>query len=153
MFGVLRVFFGLVYCCQWVCEWQGVSYYDDFKVINVGVVLVVIEGLGVDIDGKLVLFVGGDGKGVDFYDLCELVVCFCWVVVLFGCDVGLIVQVLGNVVLLVCVVMLDEVVWQVVELVCEGDVVLLLLVCVSLDMFKNFEECGCLFVKVVEELV
>jgi hypothetical protein len=46
-----------------------VNYYNDSKATNVGAALAAIEGLGADIDGKLVLIAGGDGKGAEFKDL------------------------------------------------------------------------------------
>lgn len=66
MLDTLRRFTGLPHRCQWVGERAGVSYYDDSKATNVGAALAAIEGLGADIDGKLVLIAGGDGKGADF---------------------------------------------------------------------------------------
>lgn len=110
------------------------------------------RGLGADIDGKLVLLAGGDGKGADFHDLREPVARFCRAVVLLGRDAGLIAQALGNAVPLVRVATLDEAVRQAAELAREGDAVLLSPACASLDMFKNFEERGRLFAKAVEEL-
>ncbi|MHA5868270.1 glutamate ligase domain-containing protein, partial [Pseudomonas aeruginosa] len=150
--GALKAFSGLAHRCQWVRERQGVSYYDDSKATNVGAALAAIEGLGADIDGKLVLLAGGDGKGADFHDLREPVARFCRAVVLLGRDAGLIAQALGNAVPLVRVATLDEAVRQAAELAREGDAVLLSPACASLDMFKNFEERGRLFAKAVEEL-
>lgn len=152
MLGALKAFSGLAHRCQWVRERQGVSYYDDSKATNVGAALAAIEGLGADIDGKLVLLAGGDGKGADFHDLREPVARFCRAVVLLGRDAGLIAQALGNAVPLVRVATLDEAVRQAAELAREGDAVLLSPACASLDMFKNFEERGRLFAKAVEEL-
>ncbi|MEA1136095.1 glutamate ligase domain-containing protein, partial [Klebsiella pneumoniae] len=65
----LRTFAGLEHRCQWVRDLNGVSYYNDSKATNVGAALAAIEGLGADIEGKLVLIAGGDGKGADFKDL------------------------------------------------------------------------------------
>jgi hypothetical protein len=57
---------GLAHRCQWVRERNGVNWYDDSKATNVGAALAAIEGLGADIEGKLVLIAGGDGKGAEF---------------------------------------------------------------------------------------
>ena len=59
-----------------------------FQGHNVGAALAAIEGLGADIDGKLVLLAGGDGKGADFHDLREPVARFCRAVVLLAVTPG-----------------------------------------------------------------
>lgn len=45
------------------------NWYNDFKGINVGVVIFVIMGLVGMVIGKLIWLVGGEGKGVDFSEL------------------------------------------------------------------------------------
>ncbi len=55
MLEALREFGGLAHRCQWVRERNGVNWYDDSKATNVGAALAAIEGLGADIEGKLVL--------------------------------------------------------------------------------------------------
>jgi len=152
MLQTLREFAGLAHRCQWVRERNGVSYYDDSKATNVGAALAAIEGLGADIDGKLVLIVGGDGKGADFHDLRDPVAQHCRAVVLLGRDAELVGAALGNVVPKVRVNTLDEAVEHAADLALPGDAVLLSPACASLDMFKNYEERGRLFAKAVEEL-
>ena len=152
MLDTLRTFAGLAHRCQWVRELRGVSYYDDSKATNVGAALAAIEGLGADIDGKLVLIAGGDGKGADFSGLKGPVEAFCRAVVLLGRDAELIAAALGDSVPLVRVKTLDEAVLRCSELAESGDAVLLSPACASLDMFKNFEERGRLFARAVEGL-
>ncbi|MBD9513521.1 MULTISPECIES: UDP-N-acetylmuramoyl-L-alanine--D-glutamate ligase [Pseudomonadaceae] len=152
MLQTLREFAGLAHRCQWVRERNGVSYYDDSKATNVGAALAAIEGLGADIDGKLVLIAGGDGKGADFHDLRDPVARHCRAVVLLGRDAELVSAALGNVVPKVRVNTLDEAVEHAADLALPGDAVLLSPACASLDMFKNYEERGRLFAKAVEEL-
>lgn len=153
MLQTLREFAGLAHRCQWVRERNGVSYYDDSKATNVGAALAAIEGLGADIDGKLVLIAGGDGKGADFHDLRGPVAQHCRAVVLLGRDAELVSAALGNAVPKVRVSTLEEAVEHAAELALPGDAVLLSPACASLDMFKNYEERGRLFAKAVEELV
>ncbi|MFD2642192.1 UDP-N-acetylmuramoyl-L-alanine--D-glutamate ligase [Pseudomonas japonica] len=148
----LRNFAGLAHRCQWVRELNGVNYYDDSKATNVGAALAAIEGLGADIDGKLVLIAGGDGKGADFSGLRAPVGKHCRAVVLLGRDAELLAEALGNDVPLVRVKTLDEAVTRCAELARPGDAVLLSPACASLDMFKNFEERGRLFAQAVEAL-
>ncbi|WP_285962425.1 UDP-N-acetylmuramoyl-L-alanine--D-glutamate ligase [Pseudomonas tohonis] len=153
MLETLKTFTGLAHRCQWVREREGVAYYDDSKATNVGAALAAIEGLGADIDGKLVLIAGGDGKGADFSGMREPVAGFCRAVVLLGRDAELIARALGDAVPLVRVQTLDEAVSRAAELAVRGDAVLLSPACASLDMFKNFEERGRLFAQAVEGLI
>lgn len=152
MLQTLREFAGLAHRCQWVGERAGVSFYDDSKATNVGAALAAIEGLGADIDGKLVLLAGGDGKGADFSALREPVAKFCRAVVLLGRDAELVGAALSDETPKVRVQTLDEAVRKAAELAKPGDAVLLSPACASLDMFKNFEERGRLFARAVEEI-
>ncbi|MGV8861631.1 MAG: UDP-N-acetylmuramoyl-L-alanine--D-glutamate ligase [Pseudomonas sp.] len=152
MLSALRTFTGLAHRCQWLRERAGVSYYDDSKATNVGAALAAIEGLGVDITGKLVLIAGGDGKGADFSALRAPVVAYCRVVVLLGRDSELLAKTFGDAVPLVRVKTLEEAVQRAAEWAQDGDAVLLSPACASLDMFKNFEERGRLFAHAVEAL-
>ncbi|MBT8766193.1 UDP-N-acetylmuramoyl-L-alanine--D-glutamate ligase [Metapseudomonas boanensis] len=152
MLETLRTFAGLAHRCQWVRERKGVSYYDDSKATNVGAALAAVEGLGADIDGKLVLIAGGDGKGADFSGLRAPIERYCRAVVLLGRDAELIAATLDDSVPLVRVKTLEEAVQRSAELAEAGDAVLLSPACASLDMFKNFEERGRLFAQTVEGL-
>ncbi|KJK17442.1 UDP-N-acetylmuramoyl-L-alanine--D-glutamate ligase [Pseudomonas sp. NPDC087612] len=145
MLSSLRTFAGLAHRCQWIRERNGVNWYDDSKATNVGAALAAIEGLGADIDGKLVLVAGGDGKGADFSALRAPVAANCRAVVLLGRDAERLAQALGDDVPQIRVNTLDEAVQQCAELAQPGDAVLLSPACASLDMFKNFEERGRLF--------
>lgn len=152
MLSALRTFTGLAHRCQWLRERAGVSYYDDSKATNVGAALAAIEGLGVDITGKLVLIAGGDGKGADFSALRAPVVAYCRVVVLLGRDAELLTKTFGDAVPLVRVKTLEDAVQRAAEWAQDGDAVLLSPACASLDMFKNFEERGRVFAHAVEAL-
>ncbi|GGU71471.1 UDP-N-acetylmuramoylalanine--D-glutamate ligase [Pseudomonas laurentiana] len=152
MLSSLRSFTGLAHRCQWLRERDGVNWYDDSKATNVGAALAAIKGLGADIDGKLVLVAGGDGKGADFSALRAPVATHCRAVVLLGRDAELLAQALGDSVPLIRVKTLDEAVQQCAVLARPGDAVLLSPACASLDMFKNFEERGRLFAQAVEGL-
>ena len=149
MLSSLRTFAGLAHRCQWVRERNGVNYYDDSKATNVGAALAAIEGLGADIDGKLVLIAGGDGKGADFSALQAPVAAHCRAVVLLGRDAERLAQAFGDSVPLIRVKTLDEAVEQAAAQALPGDAVLLSPACASLDMFKNFEERGRLFAQAV----
>lgn len=152
MLASLKIFAGLVHRCQWLRELNGVNYYDDSKATNVGAALAAIEGLGADIDGKLVLIAGGDGKGADFTPLQAPVAAHCRAVVLLGRDADLLAATFGDSVPLVRVTTLEEAVQRAADIAQEGDAVLLSPACASLDMFKNFEERGQLFARAVGDL-
>lgn len=152
MLETLRQFSGLPHRCQWVGQRGDVSYYDDSKATNVGAALAAIEGLGADIDGKLVLIAGGDGKGADFSALRAPIARYCRAVVLLGRDAQRLADALADATTLVHVATLGEAVQRAAECAEAGDAVLLSPACASLDMFKNFEERGRLFAAAVEAL-
>jgi len=148
----LRAFSGLPHRCQWLRERNGVAWYDDSKATNVGAAIAAIEGLGADIDGKLVLVAGGDGKGADFSSLRGPVNRYCRAVVLLGRDAPRVASAIGDGVSQVTAGSIEEVVQRCAELAQPGDAVLLSPACASLDMFKNYEERGRLFAQAVEGL-
>ena len=152
MLSSLRTFTGLEHRCQWVRELDGVSYYNDSKATNVGAALAAIDGLGMEMDGKLVLIAGGDGKGADFSGLRDSVTRYCRAVVLIGRDADLIADALGDAVPQVRAASLDEAIAQCRALAQPGDAVLLSPACASFDMFKNYEERGQLFARAVGAL-
>ena len=153
MLEALKHFTGLAHRCQWVGEWRGAHYYDDSKATNVGAALAAIEGLGADINGKLLLIAGGDGKGADFSALRVPVAHYCRAVVLLGRDAARLAEALDGAAVQVRVNSLEEAVAQCAALAQPGDAVLLSPACASLDMFKNFEERGRLFAQAVGGLI
>lgn len=152
MLETLRHFAGLPHRCQWVGEHAAVSYFDDSKATNVGAALAAINGLGADIDGKLVLIAGGDGKGADFKPLSAPSVKYCRAVVLLGRDADKLAAVLPKSLDVTRVETLDAAVLTAANKAQPGDAVLLSPACASLDMFKNFEERGQLFAEAVGRL-
>ncbi|MGH8725777.1 MAG: UDP-N-acetylmuramoyl-L-alanine--D-glutamate ligase, partial [Burkholderiales bacterium] len=63
----LRTFKGLPHRLQLVATRRGVEWYDDSKGTNVGATVAALRGLG----KKVVLILGGEGKGQDFSPLRE----------------------------------------------------------------------------------
>ena len=152
MLDVLRRFTGLPHRCQWVSERKGVSFYDDSKATNVGAALAAIDGLGSDIDGRLVLIAGGDGKGADFAPLHSPVSRYCRDVVLLGRDADLLATALGGAAPIHRAESMQQAVQLAAKLAQPGDAVLLSPACASLDMFKNFEDRGRQFAAAVGAL-
>lgn len=149
MLATLREFTGLPHRCQWVGERGRVNYYDDSKATNVGAALAAIDGLGSDIDGKLVLIAGGDGKGADFAALHVPVARYCREVILLGRDAELLATALDGAAPIQRVQSLEQAVQRAALSAQPGDAVLLSPACASLDMFKSFEERGRLFAAAV----
>jgi UDP-N-acetylmuramoylalanine--D-glutamate ligase len=153
MLSVLRNFSGLPHRCQWVAKINNVDWYNDSKGTNVGATKSAIEGLGVDNEGKIILIVGGIGKGADFSPLCDTVARLVRTVVLIGKDASLIERALnGTSKILHAKSMADAVAVCAAEAK-SGDRVLLSPACASFDMFDNFEHRGEVFVTEVNRLI
>ncbi len=116
---------------------QGVEYFDDSKGTNVGATVAALGGLGVD--RKLVLILGGDGKGQDFSPLLAPVAQFARAVVLIGRDAALVRSaLLSSGVALLDARDLQHAVALAAQHARTGDAVLLSPACASLDMFDNY---------------
>lgn len=152
MIDVLREFKGLPHRCQLVRERNGVKWYNDSKGTNVGATQAAIEGLGSDMDGKLVVIAGGIGKNADFNPLTPLFEKYARHVVLIGEAANEIAHVIGNRVPTSFAKTLDEAVAQAASFAKQNDSVLLSPACASFDMFKNFEHRGDVFMEIVKAL-
>lgn len=153
MLQTLRTFSGLPHRCEWVREIDGVVYFNDSKGTNVGAAEAALKGLGGDINGKIILIAGGEGKGADFSYLKSAVAEFVSHVVLIGTDAPLIADALQGVV--PCHHAgrdFDLAIATAKQLACAGDAVLLSPACASFDMFKNFEDRGEQFARKVAAL-
>lgn len=118
--------------------------------MNIGVIEVVLMGFVFLLIGCLVLIVGGDVKGVDLFELKLLFDEYVDVVIVLGWDGKVFSDIVENG---YYVVILFDVVSLVVLLIQLGDIVLLLFVCVSFDMFKNYQYWVEVFVSVIGELL
>jgi UDP-N-acetylmuramoylalanine--D-glutamate ligase len=131
---------------------NGVEYFDDSKGTNVGATLAAISGLG--IERKIVVILGGDGKGQDFSPLIEVVSKFVRAVVCMGKDKAIISDVLKNVdVPKASVDSMAQAVLAAEKFSQDGDAVLLSPACASLDMFDNYEHRGRIFQAEVFKLI
>jgi UDP-N-acetylmuramoylalanine--D-glutamate ligase len=131
---------------------NGVEYFDDSKGTNVGATVAAISGLG--IERKLVVILGGDGKGQDFSPLIEVVSKFVRAVVFMGKDKAIIGEVLENVDLpKVFVDSMEQAVLAAEKFSQHGDAVLLSPACASLDMFDNYEHRGRIFQAEISKLI
>ena len=114
-----------------------VEYFDDSKGTNVGATVAALQGLGAE--RRLVVILGGDGKGQDFSPLLAPVSQHARAVVLIGRDAPRIREALqGCGVTLRDCATLPEAVQASAELAQAGDAVLLSPACASLDMFEHY---------------
>ena len=129
-----------------------VEYVDDSKGTNVGATVAALQGLGMD--RRLVVILGGDGKGQDFSPLLAPVSRFARAVVLIGRDAPLLRDTLYNSgVVLLDAVTLEEAVRLAHAQAKPGDAVLLSPACASMDMFRNYAHRADVFVSAVNQLV
>jgi UDP-N-acetylmuramoylalanine--D-glutamate ligase len=128
-----------------------VEFFDDSKGTNVGATVAALQGLGAD--RKVVVILGGEGKGQDFSPLADPVRRFVRAVVLFGRDAPLISAALedAHVPLLEATDMADAVT-QANAQAHAGDAVLMSPACASFDMFDNYEHRARVFVQAVQTL-
>ena len=76
MLNTLQQFSGLEHRCKYVATVAGIDYFNDSKGTNIGSTMAAVEGLGAVYapkDGKLLLILGGQGKGQQFGELAPFI--------------------------------------------------------------------------------
>ena len=130
---------------------QDIEYFDDSKGTNVGATVAAINSLGAE--RKLVVILGGDGKGQDFSPLGDPLKRHARAVVLIGRDAALLEEALKVYGINTCHAT-DMA--QAVELCAQqaqtGDAVLLSPACASLDMYTNYVARAEAFVEAVQHM-
>ncbi len=148
----LREYEGEPHRVQFIGKVGEVEAFDDSKGTNVGATVAALEGLGADkAPAKLVVILGGDGKGQDFNPLTGPVHRFARAVATIGRDAAAIEAVLGGVTLARHETLEAAVAWCF-GLAQPGDAVLLSPACASLDMFRNYGHRAQVFVDTVRAL-
>jgi UDP-N-acetylmuramoylalanine--D-glutamate ligase len=132
-----------------------IEYFDDSKGTNVGATLAAIKGLGAD--RRLVVILGGDGKGQDFAPLADPLERHARSVVLIGRDAARIREQIQAGAERAGVPLLDaatlpEAVRLCAAQACTGDAVLLSPACASMDMFRDYKHRAEVFIDAVREL-
>jgi UDP-N-acetylmuramoylalanine--D-glutamate ligase len=180
MMPALRAFRGLPHRVERVAEIAGVTYYDDSKGTNVGATVAALQGIGGQLaaldsqlpaggradgrpgaaagscernDRRIVVILGGDGKGQDFGPLKAAVAASARAVVLIGRDgpaIGAAIEGCG--VTVATASDLDDAVARSAALARAGDAVLLSPACASFDMFRNYEHRAQVFIDAVRRL-
>ncbi len=129
---------------------DGIEYFDDSKGTNVGATVAAISGLGAE--RRVVVILGGLGKGQDFSPLAAPVERFARAVVLIGRDAPQIRAALeGTGVALLDAGTLAEAVEVATRRAHAGDAVLLSPACSSFDMFEHYVQRGEMFAGLVRE--
>jgi len=128
-----------------------VEYIDDSKGTNVGATVAALQGLGRQ--RRLVVILGGDGKGQDFSPLLEPVRRHVRAVLLLGRDAPRLREALSSAgVPITDVQTLPQAVREARQLAQPGDAVLLSPACASLDMFRNYSHRAEVFIQTVQAL-
>ena len=156
----LREYRGEPHRVEHVTTVGGVDAVDDSKGTNVGATVAALLGLGADLaPGKLVVILGGDGKGQDFGPLADPVGRFARAVALIGQDAAALQTALADVrtpagepLPMVRHNSLEDATRWAFEQAKSGDAVLLSPACASLDMFRNYAHRAEVFVSTVREL-
>jgi len=147
----LREYHGEPHRVQPVAMIDEVEYFDDSKGTNVGATAAALAGLGAE--RKVIVILGGDGKGQDFSPLAEPVARFARAVVLIGRDAPLIEQALADAgVPMIHAADMDAAVRSAAGRAHRGDAVLLSPACASFDMFRNYPHRAEVFCAAVQEL-
>ncbi|MEY4217683.1 MAG: UDP-N-acetylmuramoylalanine--D-glutamate ligase, partial [Pseudomonadota bacterium] len=128
-----------------------VEYFDDSKGTNVGATVAALLGLGAE--RRVVVILGGEGKGQDFSPLAEPVARYARAVVLIGRDAPLIreeIKACG--VPMIDASTLPEAVNAAKDIAQAGDAVLLSPACASFDMFRDYPHRAQVFCQAVAEI-
>jgi UDP-N-acetylmuramoylalanine--D-glutamate ligase len=150
----LREYNGEPHRVQWVGEVGAIDAIDDSKGTNVGATVAALEGLGADkAPARLVVILGGDGKGQDFSPLRVPLQRHARAVALIGRDAPLLAAVVNDagVPSSTHATLEAAVAWCFAQAQ-AGDAVLLSPACASLDMFRNYAHRAQVFVDAVQAL-
>ena len=147
----LREYRGEPHRVEPVAILHGVEYFDDSKGTNVGATAAALVGLGAE--RRLVVILGGEGKGQDFSPLAAPVARYARAVVLIGRDAPLIRTALQDTgVALLDAPTLPEAVALAAQRAHAGDAVLMSPACASFDMFKDYEHRAQVFCDTVRAM-
>ncbi len=128
-----------------------VEYFDDSKGTNVGATVAALSGLGVE--RRLVVILGGEGKGQDFEPLAAPVRQYARAVVLIGRDAPLIEAALSSTGIPVLhAASMEYAVGLAAANAESGDAVLLSPACASFDMFRDYAHRAAVFGEAVQAL-
>ncbi|MGH7204608.1 MAG: UDP-N-acetylmuramoyl-L-alanine--D-glutamate ligase [Nitrospiraceae bacterium] len=145
---VLQIFPGLEHALELVRERQGVRFVNDSKGTNVDATIKALESF----EEPVLLIAGGRDKGGDFRKLQEPVRRRVKRVILIGEAASRISEALGDVGCVSQAATLRDAVAMAASEARSGDVVLLSPACASFDMFADYQDRGCQFKELVNQL-
>ena len=146
--GALAQFRGLPHRSELVGQARGVRWVDDSKGTNVDATAKSLEGFA---PGTVVLILGGRDKHGDFPALRELAASRARAVLTIGEAAGVIEAALSGAVAIERCGTMEKAVERAAVLAQPGDTVLLSPACASFDQYRNFEERGEHFARLVRE--
>ena len=147
----LQNFKGIKHRVQFVCEKNGVSYFNDSKATNTSSTISALS----DMNKPTILILGGSEKGEEYDQLFEKIKTFgIKHTILTGASRYNMLECASrkNLTDLTVTKSLDYAVKIASIIAQSGDVVLFSPACASFDSFNNFEERGEQFIKLVEDL-
>ena len=128
-----------------------VEFFDDSKGTNVGATVAALQGLGAD--RRVIVILGGEGKGQDFSPLAAPLSRYARAAVLIGRDAPLIRQAItGSGIPLLDADSMESAVALANQRAHAGDAVLMSPACASFDMFDNYEHRAHVFCQAVKNL-
>ena len=151
----LREYHGEPHRVQFIATVDGIEAFDDSKGTNVGATVAALVGLGADkAPAKLVVILGGDGKGQDFAPLAAPVQRHARAVATLGRDAPRIEAALAGIAELPLQrhATLEAATRWAFAQARSGDAVLLSPACASLDMFRNYAHRAEVFVAEVQAI-
>ncbi|PSU32720.1 UDP-N-acetylmuramoyl-L-alanine--D-glutamate ligase [Photobacterium lutimaris] len=143
----LRRYNGLAHRCQLVAEQHGVKWVNDSKATNLASTLAALNGL--QLNGRLHLLVGGDGKGADFSELAPILATLDTQLYCFGRDGEQFAPLVSQPVM---VETMEQAMSHAAQTARAGDMILLSPACASFDQFANFMVRGDTFVELALSL-
>ncbi|MSR16184.1 MAG: UDP-N-acetylmuramoyl-L-alanine--D-glutamate ligase [Methylococcaceae bacterium] len=149
MCDALRNFNALNHRMQKVSTKNGINWVNDSKATNIGACIAALEGY----DQKVILVVGGEGKGQDMNELAPVIFAKAKAVILVGKDAHLIesaLNLLTEIVPAYHAQDMREVIAIAAHVAKSGDTVLLSPACASLDQYKNYQDRGNQFAAAIE---
>jgi UDP-N-acetylmuramoylalanine--D-glutamate ligase len=146
---VISTFRGVPHRLEFVRKKDGVFFFNDSKGTNV---MSVQKSLAAFNRNPIILIAGGKDKNMDFAPLQELVRTRCKILILLGEAKEKINRAIGDNAETYLVGTFEEAVLLAYQKSRSGDIILLSPGCASYDMFRNYEERGDYFKKLVNQL-
>ncbi len=146
---VIRTFPGMPHRLEFIRKKEGVFFFNDSKGTNV---MSMRKSLGSFPQSPIILIAGGKDKDSDFSSLVDLVKQRCKILILLGEAKEKMNRAIGDYSETYLVGTFEEAVLLAYQKSRSGDVVLLSPGCASYDMFRDYQERGDYFKKLVNQL-